>query len=529
MKDELLTKIYNSNRNLVVDGEMSTGKTLNVSFPLINKIINKKESFLVIDSKEEYLNRYYNTLKEKGYNTIVINLRDYNKSDGWNMLDYPYKLYLNKEFDKSLAYLEQISSEIFKEPNTYRDNSASDFFKGLALGLFEDGKKDEVNISSINSMINAYNIKFLGKNDNYLEEYFSKKNKTEPAYDYVSSTIFAPLVKKAEIIATVKQNLNIINGNKSLLQLLNKTTFDYQNLINKPTAIFFVLKDEDTSLSFLASIFIKQLYSILIDNKIQKKFNFVLDNFDSIGTISKFNDLLSSCIARNIKFTLVTRSKMKLESEYGEYINKLINTIEVTETKLEIKINTNIISIDNSYNQINNRLTGYRNPTLRKMEIKTFNVKKYVDDKKFEHPKIINHRQEIFPKITKFEETKKNKIEIQKKSQISYELENLLKKIDEKIIELENQEKELELNNQKIRKRKIHNNNCFNISKPELNLFNEDSFTKKNDNADILIEQVDNDNMINEQIESFEEQNESPTRKLVNFFSKKGSEIFPKF
>lgn len=68
----MIDKIYNFNRNLIVDGKLSTGKTTNVMFPLVEKMIDNCESLFVLDSKEEYLNKYYNTLKSYDYNVILL-------------------------------------------------------------------------------------------------------------------------------------------------------------------------------------------------------------------------------------------------------------------------------------------------------------------------------------------------------------------------------------------------------------------------------------------------------------------------
>ena len=43
MKREVLDRIYNSRKNLLVTGDMAVGKTTNVLFPLVDDVINKEE------------------------------------------------------------------------------------------------------------------------------------------------------------------------------------------------------------------------------------------------------------------------------------------------------------------------------------------------------------------------------------------------------------------------------------------------------------------------------------------------------
>ena len=108
MRKEIIDKIYNSNKNLIVNGDISSGKTTNVMFPLVEEVIENSESLFIIDSKEEYLNKYYENLKENNYNIIILNLRDMVKSEGWNPLEYPYKLYKNGNVDESLDYINNV-------------------------------------------------------------------------------------------------------------------------------------------------------------------------------------------------------------------------------------------------------------------------------------------------------------------------------------------------------------------------------------------------------------------------------------
>ena len=85
---ELLEKI-NPKKNVVVSGDMLSGKTTGVLFPLFNKIMDNNENVIVYDTKVEYLNEYYDKLIKKGYQVNIINLRNLNYSDGWNPLENP--------------------------------------------------------------------------------------------------------------------------------------------------------------------------------------------------------------------------------------------------------------------------------------------------------------------------------------------------------------------------------------------------------------------------------------------------------
>ena len=76
MKNEILEKVLNAHKNLIITGDVASGKTTNVLFPIVDNAINKKESLFILDSREEYINKYYDKLKENNYNIVILNLRD---------------------------------------------------------------------------------------------------------------------------------------------------------------------------------------------------------------------------------------------------------------------------------------------------------------------------------------------------------------------------------------------------------------------------------------------------------------------
>ncbi len=416
MNAEILKKITDSDRNLMINGDISTGKSRNVGFPLINKMIDSKESFFILDSKTEYLNKYYNLLKEKNYNIVIINHRDLKNSEGWNPLEYSYNLYKKGQKDAALNYIDQIGKEIFYEEDTvdpFWSQSSSDLFTGITLGLFEDGTPSEINLTSVSNMLDTAAEK-IG-NSCYLTEYFKTKNKNDSAYVYASGSVFAPSETRGSILAVAKQRLRILVSRDLLNQQLNKTTFDIDSILNKPTAIFFIAKDESIYLNPLVSIFINQLFSILIDNDNKNKFSFVLDNFDSLINVNDLIPMLSAGIARNIKFMIFTRSKEKLQKQYGAYISKLTNEIEVSTKEITLRLNGEEQKIKNTKSRVKTEPAEITYPKLKNSVIKIFDVRNYLV-------------------------SKNNIIKEEKVTKKTSNLDDLLKLIDSKIAELEKEE-----------------------------------------------------------------------------------------
>ncbi len=382
MKKEILKRILNDNKNLIVSGDISVGKTSNVLFPLVREMIDEKQSLLVLDSKEEYIKEYYDDLKSKDYNIVILNLRNLSKSEGWNPLEYPYNLYKDGKVDEAINYIEKQAKAIFyddSEVDQFWSNNSSDFYTGIVLGLFEDGKDNEINLSSVNSMFNSTDNKY-SVND-YVTQYFKLKNPSSQSYIFASSTISAPKETKGGIISVARQKLRTYVTREMLSTLLNKTTFSYEDILTKPTAIFVIARDENKYINNVATMFIEQLFTILVNSKIQNQFNFVLDNIDDLERVNELSDMLSSGVSRNIKFEIATRSYEELIEKYGKYIEKLSNLVVVEK---DIKL-----VIDNEeYTEEKEQLIEFIQdenvefPLLQKEKIEMFDIVEFVRSKK---------------------------------------------------------------------------------------------------------------------------------------------------
>ena len=60
-----------------------------------------------------------------------------------------------------------------KSESDFWEKSAADYFSGLALGLFQDAKEEEVNLNSINVMSTVGEERYA--TSNYIKEYFGMK------------------------------------------------------------------------------------------------------------------------------------------------------------------------------------------------------------------------------------------------------------------------------------------------------------------------------------------------------------------
>ncbi len=409
MNKELINKIVENRKNLIICGDALTNKTINVMYPLLDRIIENKESFLILDTKEEYLNKYYKSLKDKNYGIIILNLKDFKKSVAWNPLWYPYELYKAGKIDTAIDYLEKIAQSIFYTSNNedpFWANCASGLFMGSTLCLFQDGKPDEINFSSVVNIINSAMEK-NGLTD-YLTSYLKLKGEKSPEYLYVEPTILSPIDTKGGILTVARERLKGLTSRESLNSLMSQNTFSMEEIANKPTAVILIGTEESKKLSPLVSLFIEQLFLVLYNNNNTRNYYFLLDNFDNLNKINEFIDKLSAALAKNIRFYLITRSLDKLFHTYDEYILKLSNKIYVNNDNIIVNIDNKETIVKNCHAVKEHYDSKIEYPNLDVKHVNTFNIKEYVD--------------------------KNNKISFNQNGS----LEKLVKEIDSKIKEIDN-------------------------------------------------------------------------------------------
>ncbi len=370
MEKDVLCNLTNSKRNLIVEGNPSSGKTTNIIFPIVEELISRNENLFILDNKEEYINRFYKKLKENNYNIVIINLRNMEKSEGWNPLWYPYQLYKNGNLNQTIDYLQQLGSILYP----YNTNVV-DAFTSITLGLFEDAKGEEINLNSIYS-ITQNGLEFINKSSKrHIEEYFDIKKSTKSNVIPISEHLLSYMGRFIEDIVL----------DEHLSNILNKTTFELPSVLNKKTAVIFIGKEEVDYFNKISVMFIEQLFKIVSNNNFTNKFNIILStanieftklSFD--GRINTIIDMLTLSHQKSIKFILSTYSKERLYLKYGSYIGKLCDSISILDETLKIITSNSYKIIDKDFDFIfiEDSIIDY--PHISKNSIYTFDLKKYV-------------------------------------------------------------------------------------------------------------------------------------------------------
>lgn len=318
--------VDDSENHTLVIGVTGSGKTTAVVDPLIYSLCKHGESMIFTDPKGEIYKNHAELMKSLGYKIVVLNFRDPTLGNAWNPLTLPYRLYKAGNVDKAIELVDDVALNILADPKAqdpFWSNSASDYFSGCVLGLFEDAKEEEVNINTVSYMTTVGEEKF-GAGSNYIKEYFTLKGESSSPYTFASNTINSPNETKGSILAVFRQKIRLFASREQLSEMLSHSDFDMRDVGKQKTAVFMIIHDEKTTYHALATIFIKQCYETLIDvaqesgGKLPVRTNFILDEFANMPPLKDVTTMVTAARSRQIRFTFIIQNFAQLNEVYGK-------------------------------------------------------------------------------------------------------------------------------------------------------------------------------------------------------------------
>ena len=324
-KEELW--VDNGEYHSLIIGATGSGKTQGVVFPQVHSLAKARESMIITDPKGEIYEKSSVMLREMGYQILLLNFRDPQNGSAWNPMTLPYKLYKSGNHDKAIELLDDLALNILyddsnKNADPFWEKTSADYFSGIALGLFEDAKEDEININSISLATTVGEEKCGGST--YIKEYFNAKGPASAAAINASSTIMAPTETKGSILSVFKQKVKLFASRDNLSEMLSYSSVDLESIGERPTAVFIVIQDEKKTYHSLVTILLKQIYETLISTaqkhggKLPVRTNFILDEFANMPPLKDVTTMITAARSRRIRFTMIIQNFAQLDAVYGK-------------------------------------------------------------------------------------------------------------------------------------------------------------------------------------------------------------------
>ncbi len=321
-----------------VIGETGCGKTRRVILPSIRLISKTGESMVISDPKGELYRYTADSLRKKGYNVRVLNFRKPRCGNRWNPLSFIETLYRSEDSenkDKAFMMLDDLisilSSGINSKDDPYWASAAASFFRGVALIILKYGKTGDLTFESValtaKKIAGIYADKRapLSKNDQTIKRFIDSLPKDSTIYQNLSSVIVNAESTRNCIISMFESMISMYCSQELLLDLFSKSEIDISSIGKEPTALFFILPDDSDSMYPIATYFVKQVYSTLINladeqpnGQLPNKVTFLLDEFANFAKLPTIHAMLTAARSRKIRFVLVCQSMDQLKEKYED-------------------------------------------------------------------------------------------------------------------------------------------------------------------------------------------------------------------
>lgn len=315
----------------LIIGNTGSMKTLRFVLPLIYSTAMAGEVMVIVDPKGELSRKTGSFLNKKGYKVSVLNWRNPRMSrDKWNPMGRINKLYRrgkNRRED-AINELNDLLDTLFFQRSTadkdkYWNESAGRLALGLCKLILAVGEK-----LSVRTLLEWKNGKLK---DGTVKKCYEALGGDSDIYQNLSGYMSLTAENtKTCIESTFDQLTGIFSSSKSLLNMMSEDSIDLTDLAMGKKAIFLVVPDEKTTYHFLAALFVKQCYEILLEKAegnhgtLPVRVNFIMEEFCNMPKLNDLTAMLTAARSRNIRFHLVVQSYSQMVDKYGESISKTI-------------------------------------------------------------------------------------------------------------------------------------------------------------------------------------------------------------
>ncbi len=331
LSDGRKARLYLFNQPVMVVAGTNAGKTRRITIEYILSASKAGESFIVNDPKAEAYKHCSELLKQEGYRVLVIDFRDPNKGERYNILELPAKLYQSGERDIADEMINSVFKTICEgvknEKDVFWHVTSATVLAGEALLLCDNVPAKNVTFNNI------YNTHIQGGErmgtSNVMKEYI----KMHPNKSYcrlIAPYANAATETRASLDAVMISAISPFIRNEGICDQAYNSTFDAKDLVDEKCALFLLTRDE-SEVSATVSCLIDQLYQRMVNyieenysGRAPRKISFIIDEFGNLPQINDINSKITVSRARNIVWMLCCQSLDQINYRYGSDIAKIL-------------------------------------------------------------------------------------------------------------------------------------------------------------------------------------------------------------
>lgn len=312
------------NINTLILGGSGTRKSRGYIIP---NIMQLNSSFICTDPKGEILTKTGHLLKVAGYDIRVLDLKNHNKSHGYN----PFVYFRND--DDVLLFVNNMWASMEDKTATKQDQMWSDLAKTMLMSfilyIFHYCPIEEQNFDTVMYMYHTIQIMEEKKGPTVLDKIYGRIPEEDPAYGYYKDWSVAQGRTLASICSTFSSRMTVFNLD-SMKSLTYKDEMGILDLATKRVAVFLLLPDDNAVYNFLAGTLYTQTFQQLYDyadnvvhGALPQHVRFYMDEFANIALPNDYQKILSTARSRNMSFAIVLQDKQQIEAIFEKYYKTL--------------------------------------------------------------------------------------------------------------------------------------------------------------------------------------------------------------
>ena len=346
--------IDTSGQTILLSAPPGGGKTMCNLIPAIcynarvNKHTGKGASMILTDCKGDLYRKTKLELKSCGYNICVLDFRN-PLSGMWVNLMHNVNQSIDryrkatKENERLHAYaraeryakilseslVDNMQANEKSENSAYFNNTAKGLITALVLLVSEYGEESERHIISVFRLIIELNGLDEDSSTGELQKTKMEKLLREIGNDrlinYAGASITADVRATMDVYSTALMKLaGFIDAELEQLVCSHSPEIDAQRFVERPTAIFLICPDENTTRHFFVSLFIRYFTNELIEIA-ETKYHGVLphqcfniwDEFGNMPAVKDAQAIFTASRSRKIRVVIAIQSQNMLSMVYG--------------------------------------------------------------------------------------------------------------------------------------------------------------------------------------------------------------------
>lgn len=327
-----------SEAHIGVIGRTGKGKSQCCSLPFMREILQKGESLIMLDPKGEgyKMNACY---IPNNYQVFCVDFRNPRKSPTkWNPLNTPYRLFKSKDPDDNdiaSSMLSELWNSVYPydgHSDKFWTDSSVNYAKGLTYGLFEKANEEQINLDSVAVMMEQSEIR-LGIS-NLLKSFYELLPLDSLSKRNLASYVTAPNDTRASIHSVAASGLEVFSRSKGLMEMLGEDTLNIMDIdVDRPFLLTVIIPDETDVYDALSGLLVSQVSQHLIrvaqekGGKLPIRVNMILEELGSVGkSIPTLPNLMVAGRSRNMRLMLVLQSNAQFVDVYGKSKAETINS-----------------------------------------------------------------------------------------------------------------------------------------------------------------------------------------------------------